>query len=238
MCRARNTRHGTRLCVGRCQVPGIRCPAYERRRRCGADSRTWRRPSWCPCVPTGRQARSAGEGLESGKESPGRHARPVAGREPGLTAWPCACSLTDGVCGLTASLRPATPVDPPPAPSGSLGRPERRFLLYKSGTLTALGRTSEARRVQEEALSLYLRKTGIDPTLLRLEAAICLAGDRSPTEACWPTSTTLLQIDPAHRTPIVEERAREVIEILPPGVQSSRAARELREILELPPGQM
>lgn len=116
--------------------------------------------------------------------------------------------------------------------------PERRLLLYKSGTLTALGRTSEARRVQEEALRLYPRKTGIDPALLHLEAALCLALDHSATEACQLAGATYLRVDPAHRTPIVEERARDVIEALPAGIRGTRAARELREILALPPGQM
>ncbi|MET9953827.1 hypothetical protein ABZ135_20040 [Streptomyces sp. NPDC006339] len=63
--------------------------------------------------------------------------------------------------------------------------PEHRYLLYKSGTLTALGHRREARQVQEQALVLYQDKTGTDPALLRLEAAICCyARDRSPDEAC------------------------------------------------------
>lgn len=115
--------------------------------------------------------------------------------------------------------------------------PERRLLLYESGTLTALGRTSQARRVQEEALSLYPKRTGIDPALLHFEAALCLVQDRSLAEACQLAGATFLRIDPAHRTPIVEERARDVIDALPPAIQGTRAARELREILALPPGQ-
>lgn len=124
------------------------------------------------------------------------------------------------------------------ADNDAFGFPERRFRLYESGTLTSLGRTSQARHVQEAALALYPTKTGIDPALLSFEAAICLAQDRSPTEACQLAGATFLRILPAHRTPIVEERAREVINALPPGTQSGRAARELREILALPPGQM
>ncbi|MFF8601167.1 XRE family transcriptional regulator [Streptomyces sp. NPDC015232] len=116
--------------------------------------------------------------------------------------------------------------------------PVRRYLLYRSGTLTALGRTREARRVQEEALALYQDETGIDPALLRLEAAICYARDRSPDEACQLAGATFLRMDPAHRTPIVEERAREVVEVLPTAIRTSRAARELLEIIELPPGRM
>ncbi|WP_282697626.1 helix-turn-helix transcriptional regulator [Streptomyces sp. CC208A] len=116
--------------------------------------------------------------------------------------------------------------------------PARRYLLYRSGTLTALGRTREARQAQEQALVLYQDKTGIDPALLRLEAAICYARDRSPDEAFQLAGATFLRMDPAHRTPIVEERAREVVEVLPPAIRTSRAARELLEIIELPPGRM
>lgn len=125
-----------------------------------------------------------------------------------------------------------------PADNDAFGFPERRFRLYESGTLTALGRTGPARRVQEAALRLYPSKTGIDPALLKLESALCLAHDRSPTEACQLAASTYLRIVPEHRTPIVEERAREVIGALPPGAESGRAARDLREILALPPGQM
>ncbi|WP_245699531.1 XRE family transcriptional regulator [Streptomyces roseifaciens] len=112
--------------------------------------------------------------------------------------------------------------------------PARRLLFYLSGAYTALGHTSQARRVQEEALSLYPARTGIDPALLRLEAAICLANDRSPTEACQLATATYLQVPAEHRTPILEERARHVIEVLPPAIGGGPAARELTEILALP----
>ncbi|MEU5239769.1 XRE family transcriptional regulator [Streptomyces lydicus] len=115
--------------------------------------------------------------------------------------------------------------------------PERRFRLYESGTLTALGRTRQARRVQELALRLYPTMTGIDPALLSFEAAICLALDRNPIEACQLAGTTFLRIAPEHRTPIVEQRAREVLKALPSDMQKDRAARQLHEILALPPGQ-
>ncbi|MEV0259490.1 helix-turn-helix transcriptional regulator [Streptomyces sp. NPDC050732] len=114
--------------------------------------------------------------------------------------------------------------------------PERRMLLYLSGAFTALGRSSQARRVQEEALALYPARTGIDPALLQLEAAICLAHDRSPAEACQLAGSTYLRVPPDHRTHILEERARDVLEVLPSGIRRGRAARELTEILALPKG--
>ncbi|MBJ3812338.1 XRE family transcriptional regulator [Streptomyces flavofungini] len=114
--------------------------------------------------------------------------------------------------------------------------PERRMLLYMSGVYTAMGRSSQARKVQEQALALYPARTGIDPALLQLEAAICLALDRSPSEACQLAGAAFLKVPAGHRTHILEERARDVLDVLPPGIKSGRAARELTEILALPTG--
>ncbi|MFD3970332.1 helix-turn-helix domain-containing protein [Streptomyces cyaneofuscatus] len=116
--------------------------------------------------------------------------------------------------------------------------PERRFHLYESGTYTALGRTRQARRAQTQALALYPAKTGIDPALLLLEGAICLAKDRSPAEACEMAGSTYLRMAAAHRTSIVDERARDVLTALPPAVRKSRSARDLNQLLALPPGEM
>ncbi len=116
--------------------------------------------------------------------------------------------------------------------------PERRFLLYRSGALTALANTNQARRVQARARDLYPAKTGIDPALLQLETAICSALDQCPADACDLAGSAILTTLPAHRTPILRARAHEVIRVLPPPTRSSRPARELREILALPPGAM
>ncbi|MFH8983451.1 XRE family transcriptional regulator [Streptomyces varsoviensis] len=125
-------------------------------------------------------------------------------------------------------------------PAGSDGDafafPERRFLLYLSGAYTAMGRSSRARAVQEAALALYPTRTGIDPALLHLEAAICLVHDRSVTEACQLAAATYLRVPEDHRTPIIGARARRVIEELPGTNSRTAAARELHELLELPRG--
>ncbi|WP_331733416.1 XRE family transcriptional regulator (plasmid) [Embleya sp. NBC_00888] len=146
--------------------------------------------------------------------------------------------------GAQAALRHAEESFERTGPAGgdheAFGFPLRRLLLYKSGTLTALGHTRPARRVQEQALALYpgADATGIDPTLLSFEAAICLARENDPTEACALAGATLLGVAGDHRTPIVEERARDVIATLPPRVRAGRAVRELREIIALPPGRV
>jgi tetratricopeptide (TPR) repeat protein len=116
--------------------------------------------------------------------------------------------------------------------------PERRLLLYLSGAHTFLGRSRQAHAVQQQALSLYPDQTGIDPALLRLEEAICLAQDRSLTEACRLAGMTYLQVPEGHRTPILGARAQHVLDVLPPAMRTARAARELGEILALPSGAM
>ncbi|MER6516733.1 helix-turn-helix domain-containing protein [Streptomyces sp. NPDC001553] len=114
--------------------------------------------------------------------------------------------------------------------------PRRRYLLYLSGTYTALGRTSAAMKTQAEAIALYPVQTGIDPSLLHLETAICLAMERSATEACQLATAVYLQVPEEHRTPIIGARARGVIEKLPGASGRTRAAMELRELLALPEG--
>lgn len=116
--------------------------------------------------------------------------------------------------------------------------PERRFLLYLSGTHTYLGQTRLARAVQQRALALYPDETGIDPALLQLEEAICMAQDRSLAEACQLACATYLRVPAAHRTLILGTWARHVIDVLPAKMRSTRAARELGEVLAPPPGPM
>ncbi|MCX5302803.1 helix-turn-helix transcriptional regulator [Streptomyces sp. NBC_00160] len=127
---------------------------------------------------------------------------------------------------------------PPSSEDDAFGFPARRLMLYLSGTYTALGESSRARRFQDEALAMYPSRTGIDPALLQLERAICLAHERSATEACQLASATYLTVPEPHRTPIVGARARRVIEVLPGANARTRAANELRELLELPAGTM
>jgi tetratricopeptide (TPR) repeat protein len=112
--------------------------------------------------------------------------------------------------------------------------PTRRLYLYLSGAFTYLGDTVRARQVQAQALALYPDRTGIDPALLHLEEAMCLVHDHSVSEACQLAGDTYLRVPQAHRTTILGSRAHDVIDILPPGVRSARAVRELGEILALP----
>ncbi|MFI7342954.1 hypothetical protein ACIBUY_34030 [Streptomyces sp. NPDC050085] len=119
--------------------------------------------------------------------------------------------------------------------SDAFAFPTRRFLLYASGTLTYLGRSRQARTIQQEALALYpTHGAGIDPALLHLEEAICLALERDLAGACRLATNTYLALPPEQRTPIVAVRIRHILEAVPARMCTARAFRELGEILALP----
>ncbi|MER6399274.1 helix-turn-helix domain-containing protein [Kitasatospora sp. NPDC001603] len=123
--------------------------------------------------------------------------------------------------------------DPGPA-DDAWAFPERRLLLYRSGTYTAIGDTQQARHTQDQALRLYPEQTGIDPALLGLEQAMCLIHEHSLAEACQLAAAAYLQVPEAHRTTILGARAQDVIAILPPQLRTARPVRDLGTILALP----
>jgi tetratricopeptide (TPR) repeat protein len=114
--------------------------------------------------------------------------------------------------------------------------PERRLLLYLSGTLTYLGHTARARATQLRAHALYAKHSGsIDPALLHLDEALCLLREHHLTEACHLAGRAYLEVPAEYRTRILGARARNVIDAVPARMRMTRPARELTEILALPP---
>ncbi|GLF95215.1 hypothetical protein [Streptomyces yaizuensis] len=121
-------------------------------------------------------------------------------------------------------------------PDDAFAFPERRLLLYLSGALTHLGDTREADRVQSRALTLYGDHPGIDPALLHLEHAICLAREQHLSEACRLATAAYLELPSAQRTDIVGARAHDVLAAVPARMRTTPSARELGEALALPTG--
>ncbi|MCM2392018.1 helix-turn-helix domain-containing protein [Streptomyces albipurpureus] len=119
-------------------------------------------------------------------------------------------------------------------PDDAFAFPERRLLLYLSGALTYLGHTHEAERVQTRALTLYGSHGGIDPALIHLDQAICLARERHLSEACRLATSAYLELPPGQRTELLEARAHDVLSSIPERMRSAPAARELGEALALP----
>jgi len=113
---------------------------------------------------------------------------------------------------------------------------ERRLLLYLSGTLTYLGAARRAADVQATALTRYSGEAGIDPVLIRLDQAICLARNGDLDDSCQLAAATLESMGLLHRTGIVLARTADLIAVLPENYQRSRSFRSLKEVLELPSG--
>ncbi|MEV4565147.1 XRE family transcriptional regulator [Nonomuraea sp. NPDC049419] len=120
----------------------------------------------------------------------------------------------------------------------AFGFPERRLLLYMSGVFTNLGQRAKARAAQQRALELYGDDACIDPALLRIEEAICFAQGHSLDEACQLAMTAYLSVPAGHRTRILDVRARDVIVAIPARLRTARPARELNEVLALPPAEV
>ncbi|MFF0741504.1 hypothetical protein ACFYVL_14005 [Streptomyces sp. NPDC004111] len=115
--------------------------------------------------------------------------------------------------------------------------PERRFLLYLSGIHTYLNQTREAEEVQERALTLYATQQGsIDPALLRIERALCLAREHHLSDAFALAGRAYLDVPADHRTQILGARAQDVLNAAPQQMRTVRAGLELQEILALPRG--
>ncbi|WP_307962171.1 hypothetical protein, partial [Salinispora arenicola] len=95
--------------------------------------------------------------------------------------------------------------------------PMKRMLFYLSGASTWLGDTSEAYRVQDEALRLYGSSPSvpIDPALLALDRSICLVRDRRAAEAAASALDAAATLPEAQRTEIVLTRASDVVSAIP-----------------------
>jgi tetratricopeptide (TPR) repeat protein/transcriptional regulator with XRE-family HTH domain len=124
---------------------------------------------------------------------------------------------------------------PDPDSTDAFTFPERRLLLYLSGTLTYLGEPERAEPIQDRALQLYSQQGAgftLDPTLIQLDRAAGLANSDA-VAACELTQETLEAVPAGHRTQIVLTRGTDVLTALPRTARALPAAADLREMLAL-----
>ncbi|AWK09586.1 hypothetical protein DDQ41_12385 [Streptomyces spongiicola] len=89
----------------------------------------------------------------------------------------------------------------------SFGHTERQFLWHLGNAWTHLGRSEDAWQVQRRALDLYPPTEYLDPTLIRLDRAVCLARDGEPEEAYRTAAQALTSLPDEHRTGMVMKYA-------------------------------
>ncbi|MCF4121278.1 helix-turn-helix domain-containing protein [Antribacter sp. KLBMP9083] len=126
--------------------------------------------------------------------------------------------------------------------AGSLGSPDaafqfnhKRLLLYLSGTLTYLDQPARARRVQDEALALYAAQPDlvVDPALIRLDQAVCLALSGHADESCQLAMDIVTGLPVEYRTRVVLAKTHDVVRALPDGAPQ-RPRAELTELIATP----
>lgn len=108
--------------------------------------------------------------------------------------------------------------------------PAKRLLFYLSGAMTWLGDTKEAYRVQEEALRLYgpAPAVPIDPALIMLDRALCLARDLRFADAAVAAREAIANLPDLQRTEIILTKAGQVISAIPRHIR----CREVMELAE------
>jgi len=112
---------------------------------------------------------------------------------------------------------------------------ERRLFFYLSSTLTNLGETARAARLQDEALTLYGDAPGlIDPALIRLDQVQMLTSQGDLDGARSLAEQACLALAPEHRTPIVAARLRQIITAIPETDEVHHALSELRQAVMKP----
>nr|BFE78543.1 hypothetical protein GCM10020093_011440 [Planobispora longispora] len=112
---------------------------------------------------------------------------------------------------------------------------ERRLLFYMSSTLSNLGETIRANRIQEQALKIYGESVNlIDPVFIRLDQAQLLAHGGNIQDAVSLACDSCLSLDLEHRTPILAARVRQLVEqMVPLNVTASQELAEFRRVMLL-----
>ncbi|GFH39471.1 hypothetical protein [Streptomyces pacificus] len=111
----------------------------------------------------------------------------------------------------------------------SFGHTERQFLWHLGNAWTHLGRTEDAWQVQRRALDLYPPTEYLDPTLIRLDRAVCLARDGETEEAYRTAAQAVTSLPEEHRTGMVMKYATDFSRTA--GHSQLTAGREFAELL-------
>lgn len=110
------------------------------------------------------------------------------------------------------------------------GCPERLFLFNLGNAYTRLGMVKEADPVQRRALGMYRPMEHLDPALIRLDQARCMARQGDPASGC-EYALRMITVIPAAHQGLVMHYGRGFLAELPPASRNLTAVRELHELL-------
>ncbi|MFL6073767.1 MAG: hypothetical protein ACJ73S_10265 [Mycobacteriales bacterium] len=112
-----------------------------------------------------------------------------------------------------------------------LGYPRAAFLYHRADTLTRTGMTIPATRTLEEAADAYGANAVRGRAYVELCRATCDVRDGLLADGCERALGVLRDVPIEQRIAMVNTRAREVLDAVPPESRNLRAVRELKEEL-------
>lgn len=113
------------------------------------------------------------------------------------------------------------------------GYSEAQLHFYRSNTLTMIG-DGAAYEAQDTALTFYGPGEYLDPSLVRVDRAFCLAREGKVEEAAAYTARFVERLPAEHRSPIVISRARELSAMIPEQRRELPEVQSYRQVLQLP----
>jgi hypothetical protein len=111
------------------------------------------------------------------------------------------------------------------------GFSERRWRFYRARTLVELGDFENAWAAQDEALILYPNNVVGDPTIIKLDRALCLIRQNEIDEGCQLAADALLDLPLEHRATIFLRYGRKILAAIPEKYSTHRSVSRCRALM-------
>ncbi|MEU4217351.1 helix-turn-helix transcriptional regulator [Actinoplanes sp. NPDC026623] len=105
--------------------------------------------------------------------------------------------------------------------------------FFRSHALTTLGESRAAWQAQDEAIAAFGPGERLDPTLVRLDRALCMVQEGDIAQGADYASSVLQCLPDAFRPAIVLTRANAVATAIPPARRGTPMVRALHEVLAI-----
>ena len=108
------------------------------------------------------------------------------------------------------------------------GFSERRWRFYRARTFAELGQFDQAWDAQDCALELYPTDVVGDPTIIRLDRALCLVRRNEIDTGCQLAADTLSSLPPEHRASIFLEYSKKILAAVPEKYSTRQSVSQYR----------
>jgi tetratricopeptide (TPR) repeat protein len=112
----------------------------------------------------------------------------------------------------------------------AFGYTARQFTWHCANALVHLDRGDEAAALQREALAAYAPSERLDPTLIRLDAAVTMLRAGDPAAAAESATAVWTALPAAHRTGMVQRYIGDLLVMVPQPAAALPAVTGLREL--------